>query len=197
MIESKHLEIIKRNLNDDFWYKLSVHEKDLTEEFIWDFREDIDINRAIKNNKEHLSKEFILKIVSALDNKELKFKEYRRNLSSTWHTETDNLDFSVLKNANLSAEDLFSFLKKDEKGNIIPFNSRNFYSETIRNYHIFYCLYNDYELTQDFIIEYFDFIEAASDVNSDTGKKMKFKGYDMRKPENNELKLFLKLKGRL
>ena len=199
MLENKHLEIIKRNLNKDFWYKLSVHDKDLTEDFIWDFREDIDINRAIKNNKEHLSREFIIKVVKALDNKEFKFKEYYKYIGSVGHSEKESLDFSILKNTNLTVEDLTSFLAKDDNGQIIEIRGRGHQQRSIRNCNIFYILYSDYELSQDFIIEHFDLIENAVDAMSYTEgtKIMKFKGYDMRKPENNELKLFLKLKGRL
>ena len=165
MIDNKHLEIIKRNLNKDFWYKLSVHDKDLTEDFIWDFREDIDIDRAIKNNKENLSREFIIKVVKALDNKEFKFKEYHKYLGSVGHM-IESLDFSILKNTNLTVEDLTSFLAKDDNGEIIKTNDRFHNQKSIRNFNIFHTLYNDYELSQDFIIEYFDLIEETVNIMS-------------------------------
>ena len=180
------------------WRNISIKSKDLTEDFIWEFKSNLDLGKVFQNNRDHLTKEFIKKIIDLIHSKKLSdkiFYDYSPLISIT----RSNISYPLLLGANLEVEELIQLIRRDDEGNIISAENRQSLESGSENFVIFYTLYTDYKLDMDTIIEYFDHFESMLSIYEFNGikRRMKFKGYDLRKKENASLRLFLKLKGRL
>jgi hypothetical protein len=200
---------MENNIEKYDWGLISIHSINLDEDFIWKNRTELDIQRVIWNNKEHLTKDFILRLLESFKDNGFKFKRY--NISSFSQgilpIEEEGFNFFLFRDLfDFEVEELAQFIMRDSEGKPLLFGRKTegTLKFSMNNFSIFDTLYRRNVMSFDFILEYFDCFECLIDYCFESDqifkrrlKTMRFKGYDMRKSENNNLRLFMKLKGRM
>lgn len=174
------------------WYKKSREKSGMTDQFLLDNLEKLDLETIIFNQGKNFSRETMKSIINDIYNKKRYYLTFQYFLGEILgYLKVDYLRANIVINTNLLAEDVEELIVYDSAGRVTD----DGYDGRFNTF-LLRILYDNYVMSREFIIKNIEEIYDVYKTYTYLGiekNRFRLKGYDLRKNENSDIKLLLEI----